>query len=80
METLDTSAYDETTGVSIATRRVAQPGVSSNVTSVGGSFSQAERRKFALEGFSVRVAGGSLGASLASTALAVNASLVRRCY
>ncbi|KAM7533827.1 hypothetical protein Aperf_G00000112116 [Anoplocephala perfoliata] len=80
VEALDTSTYDETTGVSTATRRAAQSGVSGNITSVGGGLSQAERRRSALEGFSGRAAGGSLGASLASIASAVNVSLVGGCY
>ncbi|VDO08621.1 unnamed protein product [Rodentolepis nana] len=67
-EQLDTGAYDEATGLgSTGTRRVTQSGISS----VG----QSERRKYTVEGFGSRAAGGSLGTSLASTASSVNASL-----
>ncbi|VUZ55398.1 unnamed protein product [Hymenolepis diminuta] len=67
-EQLDTGSYDEATGLGVTgTRRGTQSGISN----VG----QVERRKSTVEGFGNRAVGGSLGASLASTASAVNASL-----
>lgn len=71
-EQLDTGSYDEATGLGVTgTRRATQSGIS--------NMGQIERRKSTVEGFGSRAVGGSLGASLASTASAVNASLVSTC-